>query len=158
MQKITPFLWFNSQAEEAMNFYVGVFKNAKVITTTRYGDNMPVPKGTVMTAVFELDGQRFIALNGGPHYTLTPAVSFVVNCENQDEVDYYWDTLVEGGSAQQCGWLTDKFGVTWQIVPTVLGEMLSDTDARKAGRVGQALMQMVKLEIPRLKAAYEGRE
>jgi predicted 3-demethylubiquinone-9 3-methyltransferase (glyoxalase superfamily) len=158
MQKITPFLWFNTQAEEAMNFYVSVFKNAKVITTTRYGDNMPLPKGTVMTAVFELDGQRFIALNGGPHYSLTPAVSFVVNCENQDEVDYYWDRLRAGGSAQQCGWLTDKFGVTWQVVPTVLGEMLGDPEAQKAGRVGKALLRMGKLDIPRLKAAYEGRE
>ena len=130
MQKITPFLWFDTQAEEAMNFYVSVFKNSKVIGLSRYGEAGPGPKGSVMTAAFELEGQKFTALNGGPHYKITPAISFVVPCETQDDVDYYWDKLSTGGSIQQCGWLQDKYGVSWQIVPTILMELMMDKDEK----------------------------
>ena len=155
MQKITPFLWFKDQAEEAMNFYVSIFKNSKVGAVTRYGDAGPGPKGSVMTVAFDLDGQRFVALNGGPHFTFTPAVSFVVNCDTQQEIDMYWDKLSAGGdpAAQQCGWLKDKFGLSWQIVPSSLGSL---TSGPNAGRVMQALMPMKKLDIATLKKASEG--
>jgi predicted 3-demethylubiquinone-9 3-methyltransferase (glyoxalase superfamily) len=156
MQKITPFLWFDDNAEEAVNFYVSIFKNSKIVSIHRYGEAGPGPKGTVMTANFEIDGQAFIALNGGPHYTLSPAVSFYVNCENQEEVDELWDKLSAGGQTLQCGWLTDRYGVTWQIIPTILGELLQSEEAEKAQRAMKAMMQMVKIDIARLKQAYEG--
>ena len=156
MQKITPFLWFDGKAEEAVNFYVSTFKDAKVVSTTRYGDTGPGPKGAVMTAVFQLFGQDFIALNGGPQYKFTPALSFVVNCETQTEVDEYWDRLSAGGRTDQCGWLTDKYGLSWQIVPTILGKLLSDKDPQKSNRVMQALMKMTKLDIAGLQRAYDG--
>jgi len=155
MQKITPFLWFDHQAEEAMNFYVSVFKNSKVLSVNRYGDAGPGPKGSVMTASFELDGQVFTALNGGPVYKFSPAISFVVHCETQAEVDEYWDKLSEGGKENQCAWLDDKFGVSWQIVPNILIELLSDPDPAKSGRVMQAMLQMKKIDIEKLKQAYE---
>jgi predicted 3-demethylubiquinone-9 3-methyltransferase (glyoxalase superfamily) len=151
MQKITPFLWFDGTAEEAMKFYVSIFRNAKVVNVS------PGPNGKVMSATFELDGQRFNALNGGPMYQFTPAVSFFVSCETQEEVDHHWDSLLAGGKPLQCGWLTDKFGVTWQIVPTILGKYLGDQDRAKAGRVMKAMMQMVKLDIAGLERAYEER-
>ncbi len=155
MQKITPFLWFDHQAEEAMNFYVSIFKNSKVLSVNRYGDAGPGPKGSAMTANFELDGQVFTALNGGPMYQFSPATSFVVHCETQAEVDHYWEKLSEGGKTNQCAWLDDQFGVTWQIVPNVLLELISDPDPTKAGRVMQAMMQMTKIDIDTLKRAYE---
>jgi predicted 3-demethylubiquinone-9 3-methyltransferase (glyoxalase superfamily) len=158
VQKITPFLWFDNRAEEAMNFYVSIFKNSKVLGVTRYGEAGPGPMGTVMTAKFQLEGQEFVALNGGPHFKLTEAISFVVNCETQKEVDEYWEKLLaDGGKAQQCGWLKDKFGLSWQIVPTVLVEMFQNKDASKADRVMKALMEMDKLEIKKLKEAYDGK-
>src|SRR5213596_3436231 len=157
MQKITPFLWFDSQAEEAMNFYISIFPNSKVLQVTHYGDTGPGPKGTVMTAKFQLNGQEFVALNGGPHFKFTEAISLVVNCETQEEIDYYWKKLSEGGNEVQCGWLKDKFGLSWQIVPTVLGELLSDKDAAKSQRVMQAMLKMVKLDIEKLKEAAEGK-
>src|SRR5678815_6159136 len=153
MQKITPFLWFDSQAEEAANYYVSVFRNSKIRRTARYGDAGPGPKGSVMTVEFELDGNEFVALNGGPHYTITPAVSFVVNCKDQADVDYYWDKLTAGGMPVQCGWLTDRFGVSWQVVPTRLSELLVDPDKSKAQRVMQAMLKMIKLDIPALEQA-----
>ena len=157
MQKITPFLWFDNNAEEAVNFYASVFKNARVGRVARYGEAGPGPKGSVMTAQFELAGQQFVALNGGPVYKITPAISFVVNCETQDEVDHYWSKLTAGGKEIQCGWLQDKFGVSWQIVPTILGQLLSDEDPEKSKRVMQAMLKMIKLDIDQLKRAYEGR-
>jgi predicted 3-demethylubiquinone-9 3-methyltransferase (glyoxalase superfamily) len=156
MQKITPFLWFDHQAEEAMHFYVSVFKNSRIGTVTRYGEAGPGPKGTVMTATFELDGQGLIALNGGPLFKFTEAVSFVINCETQDEIDRYWEKLSEGGEKSQCGWLKDKFGLSWQVVPTILADLYQDTDPEKSQRVMQAMLQMDKLDIARLKQAYEG--
>ena len=153
MQKITPFLWFDSQAEAAANYYVSVFRNSKIRRTARYGDAGPGPKGSVMTVEFELDGNEFVALNGGPHYQITPAVSFVVNCKDQADVDYYWDKLTAGGMPVQCGWLTDKFGVSWQVVPTRLSELLVDPDKSKAQRVMAAMMKMVKLDVPTLEQA-----
>jgi predicted 3-demethylubiquinone-9 3-methyltransferase (glyoxalase superfamily) len=155
MQKITPFLWFDGKAEEAMTFYTSIFRNSKVGTVTRYGEAGPGKKGSVMSAIFELEGQEFYALNGGPMFSFTPAVSFFVKCATQEEVDYYWDRLSAGGKIQQCGWLQDQFGLSWQIVPTILGEMLQDKDAGKAQRVMRAMMQMVKLDIGLLKKAYE---
>lgn len=157
MQKITPFLWFDNQAEQAMNFYVSIFKNSKVLSVNRYGDAGPGPKGSVMTASFELDGQVFTALNGGPVYKFSPAISFVVHCETQAEVDEYWEKLSEGGKENQCAWLDDKFGVSWQIVPSALIELLSDPDPIKSGRVMQAMLQMKKIDIEKLKQAYEQR-
>jgi predicted 3-demethylubiquinone-9 3-methyltransferase (glyoxalase superfamily) len=156
MQKITPFLWFDNNCEEAMNFYVSVFKNSKIVSVTRYGEGGPGPKGTVMTGTFELDGQKFMALNGGPHFKFTEAISLFVNCETQLEVDELWEKLSEGGAKSQCGWLKDKYGLSWQIVPTVLGELLSDPDPVKSKRVMEALLQMSKLDIATLKRASEG--
>jgi predicted 3-demethylubiquinone-9 3-methyltransferase (glyoxalase superfamily) len=155
MQKITPFLWFDDQAEEAMNFYVSIFKNSKVASITRYGDEGPGPKGTVMVASFQLDGQEFLALNGGPQFTFSPAVSFVVNCETQEEVDEFWEKLSQGGAKNQCGWLQDKYGLSWQVVPTILSKLLQDKDAEKSGRVMKAMLQMTKIDINALKQAYE---
>jgi predicted 3-demethylubiquinone-9 3-methyltransferase (glyoxalase superfamily) len=155
MQKITPFLWFNDQAEEAMNFYVDIFNNSKVLGITRYGAAGPKPEGTVMTASFVLDGQEFVALNGGPEFSFSPAISFVVNCTSQDEVDELWAKLSAGGKEVQCGWLQDKYGLSWQIVPTVLIEMLNDADPIKANRVMQTMLQMVKIDIDSLRRAYD---
>ena len=156
MPKITPFLWFNDNAEEAMNFYVSVFRNSKVRGVTRYGDAGPGPKGSVMTANFELDGQEFVALNGGPQFTFTEAVSFVVHCDSQQEVDYYWDTLTsDGGRPSQCGWLKDKYGLSWQIVPDAMMALLQQKDPKKAQRVMQALMQMTKIDLARLRQAAD---
>jgi predicted 3-demethylubiquinone-9 3-methyltransferase (glyoxalase superfamily) len=156
VQKITPFLWLDNQAEEAAKFYTSIFKNSKIGTVTRYGEGAHGPQGQVMTVTFELDGQEFITLNGGPEFAFTPAISFYVHCQTQAEVDHFWERLSEGGEKSQCGWLTDKYGVSWQIVPTVLGEMLSDPDAEKAARVTKVMLQMGKLEIGRLRQAYEG--
>jgi predicted 3-demethylubiquinone-9 3-methyltransferase (glyoxalase superfamily) len=161
LQRITPFLWFDSQAEEAANFYVSIFKNARIREASRYDEAASKaagrPKGSVMTVAFELDGQEFIALNGGPMFKFTEAISFVVNCETQAEVDHYWDKLTAGGQEVQCGWLKDRFGVSWQVVPTVLTELLQDQDPEKAKRVMAAMLQMKKLSIDGLKRAYEGR-
>jgi predicted 3-demethylubiquinone-9 3-methyltransferase (glyoxalase superfamily) len=157
MSKITPFLWFNGNAEEAVNFYASVFKNAKITSMTRYGDAGPGPKGSVMTANFQLDGLEFTALNGGPQFQFSPATSFVIHCKDQEEVDHYWNKLgVEGGKTNQCGWLDDKFGVTWQVVPTVLLELIKDKDAKKSQRVMMAMMQMTKLDIAALERAAAG--
>ncbi|HYQ96074.1 MAG TPA: VOC family protein [Candidatus Eisenbacteria bacterium] len=154
MQRITPFLWFKDQAEEAMNFYVSIFKNSKAISISRYGDVGPGPKGSVMVAKFQLDGQEFMALNGGPTFTFSPAISFVVNCKTQEEVDEYWEKLSAGGATNQCGWLTDKFGLSWQVVPTILGELVGDKDPEKSNRVMQAMLKMTKIDIETLKQAY----
>ncbi|MFI4953166.1 MAG: VOC family protein [Burkholderiales bacterium] len=157
MQKITPFLWFDGKAEEAMHFYTSIFKNSKVGTVTRYGEAGPGPKGSVMSATFQLDGEDFIALNGGPQFTFSPAISFFVNCQTQEEVDELWEKLSAGGKTNQCGWLTDKYGLTWQIIPSILGEMLHDKDAAKSARVMKAMMQMDKIDVEGLKRAYEQR-
>lgn len=157
MQKITPFLWFDDKAEEAMNFYVSIFKNSKCGRISRYGEAGPGPKGTVMVATFQLEGQEFMALNGGPHFKFTEAISLVVSCETQDEVDAFWEKLSEGGAKGQCGWLKDKFGLSWQIVPTALGELMSGPDPEKSKRVMTAMLQMKKLDIKTLKQAYEQR-
>jgi predicted 3-demethylubiquinone-9 3-methyltransferase (glyoxalase superfamily) len=157
MQKITPFLWFDNEAEKAAEFYTSVIENSRILNVTRYGEPGPGPEGTVMTVAFELDGQEFTALNGGPVFRFTEAISFVINCESQEEVDFLWETLSEDGEKAQCGWLKDRYGVSWQIVPTVLGELLSDPDPEKARRVNEAMLQMTKLEIPALQRAYEGR-
>jgi len=156
MQKITPFLWFDNRAEEAMNFYTSIFKNSKVGSVCRYGDAGPGPKGTVMTASFQLEGQELVALNGGPIFHFTEAISFSVNCETQEEVDDFWEKLSAGGEKQRCGWLKDKFGLSWQIVPSALSEMLQDKDPEKSSRVMQAMLQMQKLDIKGLRQAYEG--
>ena len=155
MQTITPFLWFDGKAEEAMNFYASIFKKSKIGTVTRYGEEGPGPKGAVMTATFQLDGQDFIALNGGPQFTFSPAISFLVSCETQQEVDELWEKLSEGGEKQRCGWLKDKFGLSWQIVPTALGLMLRDKDAEKSRRVMKAMLQMDKIDIKGLREAYD---
>lgn len=155
MSKITPFLWFDGQAEEAMNFYVSVFNDSKILNVNRYGDAGPGPKGTVMTASFLLNGQPFLALNGGPVFQFTPAISFVVNCETQEEVDSYWAKLSAGGQEGQCAWLTDKFGISWQIVPKQLGQLLSDPNPAKAGRVMQAMLEMSKIDIAELQRVYD---
>lgn len=155
MQKITPFLWFDNDAEAVANFYVSIFKNSKVGRVTRYGDASPGPKGTAMSVSFELEGQEFFALNGGPQFKFTPAISFFVNCETQDEVDDRWEKLSSGGKKDRCGWLTDKFGLSWQIIPTALGKMLGDKDPKKSSRVMQAMLPMTKIEIEGLKRAYE---
>jgi predicted 3-demethylubiquinone-9 3-methyltransferase (glyoxalase superfamily) len=154
-QKITPFLWFDNQAEEAANFYTSVFKNSRVLGVTRYGAAGPGPNGSVMTVAFELDGQVFTALNGGPIFKFTEAISFVVNCETQKEVDEYWDKLTAGGQEVQCGWLKDKYGLFWQIVPTVLVELLASTDIERSQKAMKAMLQMKKIDIATLKRASE---
>ena len=158
MQKITPFLWFNDNAEQAVKFYTSIFRKSELLKTTRYSEAASGrPKGSVMTVEFELEGQRFVALNGGPHFKFTEAISFVVNCQTQAEIDYFWRKLSAGGEAVQCGWLKDKFGVSWQIVPAVLGELLNDKDPAKSQRVMKALLNMVKLDISKLKEAARQR-
>lgn len=155
MPKITPCLWFDDQAEEAMNFYLSIFENSRPLEVSRYGEEGPGPKGSVMTATFELDGLEIVALNGGPAFTLTEAISLVVNCETQKEVDELWEKLSEGGEKGRCGWLKDKYGLSWQIVPTVLGELLQDEDAGKANRVMEAMREMDKIDIAALQRAYD---
>jgi predicted 3-demethylubiquinone-9 3-methyltransferase (glyoxalase superfamily) len=156
MQKITTFLWFDKQAEEAARFYISIFRNSKIAATTRYGEAGPGPKGSVMTVMFNLDGQDFVGLNGGPQFKFTEAVSLVVNCETQEEVDELWEKLSAGGERSRCGWLKDKFGLSWQVVPTVLGQLLQDKDPQKSRRVMEALLQMDKLDIRKLKQAHAG--
>jgi predicted 3-demethylubiquinone-9 3-methyltransferase (glyoxalase superfamily) len=156
MRGITPFLWFEKQAEEAAKFYVSVFPNSRIKTTARYGEEGPGPKGTVMTVAFELDGQEFVALNGGPQFSFSQAVSFVVNCETQAEVDAFWEKLSAGGKQVQCGWLTDRYGVPWQIVPAALGRLLGDEDPQRSRRVMKAMLQMKKLDVAELERAYAG--
>ena len=157
-QKIKTFLWFDSNAEEAMNFYVAIFKNSKVLGVSRYGDAGPGPKGSVMSATFQLEGQEFIALNGGPLFKFTEAISLFVSCETQEEVDDLWKKLTAGGGApSQCGWLKDKFGLSWQIIPTALMELMSDKDPAKSKRVMEAMLQMTKIDVSKLKAAYNQR-
>jgi predicted 3-demethylubiquinone-9 3-methyltransferase (glyoxalase superfamily) len=155
MQKITPFLWFNNNAEEAMTFYTSIFPNAKIGEVHRYGAGGPGPEGSLMTASFELEGQSFTVLNGGPLYTFTEAVSFVVHCETQEEVDYYWGKLTDGGEESQCGWLKDKFGLSWQIIPGRLMELLGDPDPAKAQRAMHAMLQMQKIDVPTLERAAD---
>ena len=155
MQKILPCLWFDNQAEEAVMFYTTIIKNSKIDKVSYFGDEGPGNKGSVLTMTFQINGQELMALNGGPEYKFTPAMSLFVNCEDQEEVDYFWEKLSEGGEKGQCGWLTDKYGVSWQIVPTILGELMSDTDVKKVAKVMHALLQMKKLDIALLKKAYE---
>ena len=156
MQKITPFLWFDSQAEEAAQHYVSIFRNSKILSVARYGDAGPGPKGSAMTVQFQLEGQEFTALNGGPHFKFNEAISLLVNCETQPEVDDLWAKLTAGGGQEsQCGWLKDKFGLSWQIVPVGLGRMLQDKDPAKSRRVMEAMLQMRKLDLAKLKSAYE---
>ena len=155
MQPIIPCLWFDKQAEQAVKFYTSVFKNSSIEKTSYYGDAGPGQTGSVMTIIFQINGQEYMALNGGPEYKFTPAISLYVNCENQEEVDYYWEKLSEGGEKGPCGWPTDQYGVSWQVVPSILGELLTDKDRVKANRVMQAMLQMGKLEIAALKRAYE---
>ena len=155
MQPIIPCLWFDKQAEQAVKFYTSVFKNSSIEKTSYYRDAGPGQPGNVMTIIFRINGQEYMALNGGPEYKFTPAISLYVNCENQEEVDYYWEKLSEGGEKGPCGWLTDQYGVSWQIVPSILGELLTDKDSVKANRVMQAMLQMGKLDIAVLKRAYE---
>jgi predicted 3-demethylubiquinone-9 3-methyltransferase (glyoxalase superfamily) len=157
MQKITPFLWFDHQAEEAMHFYTSIFKNSKVGSVSRYGEAGPGLKGSVMSVTFELEGQQFFALNGGPHFSFTPAISFFVNCETQQEVDELWEKLSAGGEKNSCGWLRDKYGVSWQIIPSTLGKLLQDKDPEKSTRVMKAMLKMTKIDIEGLKRAYENR-
>ncbi len=155
MNKITPFLWFDNQAEEAMNLYSSIFKNFKIINVSRYGEGAPVPAGTVMSATIELEGQTLMMLNGGPMYKFNEAVSLFVSCETQEEVDDLWDKLTaNGGEEGQCGWLKDKFGLSWQIIPTALGELMGDPDPEKAGRVMQAMFQMKKIDVSALRRAH----
>ena len=155
MHKITPFLWFDGKAEEAMNFYVSIFKNSKVGSVSRYGEAGPGPKGTVMSATFQLDGQDFMALNAGPQFHFTPAISFFVSCESQAEVDELWDKLSAGGTPDRCGWLKDKFGLSWQIIPSILGELLGSKQPGVSARVMQAMMTMSKIDVQALRAAAE---
>ena len=154
MQKITPFLWFDGNAEEAMNFYVSVFKNSKIVNVRRYGEAGPGPKGTVMTGTFQIEGQEFFALNGGPQYKFTPAISLFVSCQTQKEVDELWNKLSAGGRTDRCGWLQDKYGLSWQIIPSASGKMLGDKDPKKSNRVMKAMLQMDKIDIKKLKQAY----
>jgi predicted 3-demethylubiquinone-9 3-methyltransferase (glyoxalase superfamily) len=157
MQKITPFLWFDGRAEEAMNFYTSIFKNSKVGRVSRYGEGGPGPKGAVMSASFQLEGQEFMALNGGPMYTFSPAISFFVSCQTQAEVDDLWEKLSAGGEKSRCGWLKDKFGVSWQIIPSVLGELLGDKDPAKSRHVLEAMLKMTKLDIEALRQAAQSK-
>ncbi|HKS96610.1 MAG TPA: VOC family protein, partial [Terriglobia bacterium] len=154
--KITTFLWFDNNAEEAMNFYVSIFENSKILSVSRYGEAGPGPKGMVMSGTFQLEGQEFMALNGGPHFSFTPAISLFVSCETQQEVDELWEKLSAGGEQGRCGWLKDKFGLSWQIIPTALGKLLSDPDPAKSKRVMQAMLQMNKIDVEGLKKAYAG--
>jgi predicted 3-demethylubiquinone-9 3-methyltransferase (glyoxalase superfamily) len=156
MKKITPFLWFDDNAEEAINFYVSVFKNSKIVNISRYVEGGPGPKDTVMSATFELNGQEIMALNGGPGFPFSEAISLFVSCENQQEVDELWEKLTEGGEPSRCGWLKDKYGLSWQIIPTALGELLGDKDPEKSRRVMEAMLQMVKIDTQALKDAYDG--
>ena len=156
MQKITPFLWYDREAEEAANYYVSLFPNSRVHTVSRYGEAGPGPKGSVMTVVFELDGQEFIALNGGPQFTFNESVSFVVNCETQQEVDSFWGRLSEGGEKGPCGWLKDRYGLSWQVVPRGLDELITDPDPERARRATEAMLQMTKLDIDALRRAADG--
>jgi predicted 3-demethylubiquinone-9 3-methyltransferase (glyoxalase superfamily) len=156
MQKITPFLWFDGEAEEATNFYVSIFKNSKITRISRFGEGGPAPKGTVMSTSFQLEGQDFIALNGGPQFTFTPAISLFVNCETQAEVDELWQKLSEGGKQERCGWLKDKYGLSWQIIPTILGKLLQDPDPVKSKRAMAAMLQMDKIDIQGLQKAHDG--
>jgi predicted 3-demethylubiquinone-9 3-methyltransferase (glyoxalase superfamily) len=157
MQKISPFLWYDGKAEEAASLYTSVFKNSRIVSVSRYGEGAPQPKGTVMSVTFELEGLEFIALNGGPHFTFTPAISLFVKCETQAEVDELWDRLTaDGGEKSRCGWLKDKFGVSWQIIPTALGRMLQDKDPARSRRVMGAMLQMDKIDIAALQRAYDG--
>jgi predicted 3-demethylubiquinone-9 3-methyltransferase (glyoxalase superfamily) len=158
MQRITPFLWFDNQAEEAAAFYVSIFENSKIVGATRYGEAGPGPKGGAMTVKFELEGNEFIALNGGPHFKFTEAISFSVDCKTQEEVDEFWRRLSEGGEEGQCGWLKDKYGLSWQVNPRILGEMLSDPDPKKSKRVMEAMLKMKKIDIARLEQAYDQAE
>jgi predicted 3-demethylubiquinone-9 3-methyltransferase (glyoxalase superfamily) len=153
MQRITPCLWFDGRAEEAMEFYTSVFKGSKVGKIARYGEAGPGKPGSVMTVTFEIEGEEFMGLNGGPEFQFSPAISFVIHCKNQKRVDYYWDRLLEGGAPQQCGWLTDKFGVSWQIVPNILPKLLKDKDPARSKRVMEAMLKMVKLDVKALKQA-----
>lgn len=155
MQKITPFLWFDGKAEEAMNFYVSIFKNSKIVSVSRCGDHGPGPKGSIITGTFQLEGQQFMALNGGPMFQFSPAISLFVHCETQAEVDELWQKLSAGGEKQRCGWLKDKFGVSWQIIPSILGQLLGDKDAAKSKRAMEAMLQMDKIDIAKLKQAAE---
>jgi predicted 3-demethylubiquinone-9 3-methyltransferase (glyoxalase superfamily) len=158
MQKISPFLWFDTQAEDAAKFYTSIFKNSKITTVNHYPESSPVKPGEVLVAVFEVEGMQFMALNGGPEFKFNPSVSFQVTCEDQEEVDYFWSKLTaDGGKESQCGWLADKFGLSWQITPKVLGELLSDPDPAKSGRVMAAMMQMLKIDIQTLRDAYDGK-
>jgi len=157
MQKIVTFLWFDNQAEEAAKFYVSLFRNSKIGTVTRYGDAGPGPKGTAMSVTFQLNGQEFYALNGGPLFKFTEAISLYVNCGTQDEVDDLWEKLSAGGSQSQCGWLKDRYGLSWQVIPTVLGKLLGDKDPAKAKRVMESMLKMTKIDITKLEQAYEGR-
>jgi predicted 3-demethylubiquinone-9 3-methyltransferase (glyoxalase superfamily) len=156
-EKITPCLWFNDNGEEAAKFYISVFKNSKIGKISRYGEGAPLPKGTALVVNFQLAGQKFMALNGGPHFKFTEAISFVVNCETQKEIDYYWEKLSKGGAKVECGWLKDKYGLSWQIVPNILGELISGKNPEKSSRMMQALWKMKKLDIKKLKEAYEGK-
>lgn len=156
---ISTFLWFDRNAETAAEFYTTLFPDSRITKTARWGDGGPAPKGSVMTVAFELAGHALTAINGGPHYKLTPAVSLVVSCETQDEIDHYWDALlVEGGKPSMCGWLEDRFGLSWQVIPSSIGQLLSDPDPAKAGRVGQALMTMQKLDLAALWRAHRGEQ
>jgi predicted 3-demethylubiquinone-9 3-methyltransferase (glyoxalase superfamily) len=155
MPKITPYLWFDNNAEEAIQFYSSIFKNSKTVNVTRYGEGGPLPKGTLMSATFEVEGQQFMALNGGPHFKFNEAISFFVNCETQEEVDELWEKLSEGGEEGRCGWLKDKYGLSWQIIPSILGKLMQDEDAGKAKNVMEAMFKMDKIDIKALKQAYE---
>jgi predicted 3-demethylubiquinone-9 3-methyltransferase (glyoxalase superfamily) len=155
-QKITPFLWFNGNAEEAMNFYVSVFNNSRIVSVSRYGAAGPGPEGSVMSCVFEIEGQQFYALNGGPMFQFSPAISFFVSCTTQQEVDLLWEKLSEGGKPNRCGWLDDKFGITWQIIPSILSELIGDADKTKANRAMQAMFKMDKIDIAALQKAHAG--
>ncbi len=156
MQKITPCLWFDTQAEEAVQFYTSIIQGSKIGEVVRYGEGAPMPAGTVLTIRFEIQGQAFLALNGGPMFQFSPAVSFILNCDTQEEIDDLWERLSEGGTKERCGWLRDKFGVSWQVNPTILGELMQDKDTERSNRVMQALLQMDKLDIATLKAAHKG--
>lgn len=156
-QKITPFLWFDGNAEDAIKFYTSLFKDSEIINESRYGEAGPGPKGSLMTATFKLQGQEFMALNGGPMFKFTEAISLFVKCETQQEIDYFWEKLSDGGQKSQCGWLKDKFGLSWQIVPPILGRLLGDKDPEKSKRVMVAMLKMTKIEIKKLQEAYDGK-